>query len=590
MRALLLAGAVRAAVRARARPGARRPIRARSCPRSRRRRPPPDARFEALARRYTGEFAQRDPLFADGIGIHAFDDALPDYSAPALAERRRWQESWKAQIAAVDATLLSPGANADRTGLLDAIELELYEDGTIDPWSTNPGLYVDALGNAVYALTSRHYAPADERYRHVAARLLLVPAFVDAAIANLKRPAQVVTQFAVDDNAGNVDMYRDLPTTDGDASPETRALIAARVPAAVAALQRFQKFLAGPLLARSDGNPRVGAAVYDRELVLSAGTDASRADLLRRARAAMSAARAEMLRLALPLDAQYFPNGSRDGTGDALIDGVVGRVLNRLAGDHPQRDQVFATAKADLASVEGFLTAHPVVVLPVPDTLSVVPTPAFMAGFSGASADPAGTFTPLAESYYYIDEIPKSWSQERVDSYLRENNDYEMKMLTMHEAVPGHYVQFRYNNQLPSIVRRVFGNGSFVEGWAVWGEGMMLEAGYGDNDPRLRLFQLKWRLREYSDLIIDAEYHAGTLTEDQCIDLLQREAFQEHSEALTKWHRLSLSHDQLSTYFVGLDAIQRARAASLKRYDLAGFNRRLLEIGDVEPRFIQSLL
>ncbi len=434
-----------------------------------------DARFEALARRYTGEFAQRDPLFADGIGIHAFDDALPDYSAPALAERRRWQESWKAQIAAVDATLLSPGANADRTGLLDAIELELYEDGTIDPWSTNPGLYVDALGNAVYALTSRRYAPADERYRHVAARLPLVPAFVDAAIANLKRPAQVVTQFAVDDNAGNVDMYRDLSTTDGDASPETRALIAARAPAAVAALQRFQKFLAGPLLARSDGNPRVGAAVYDRELVLSAGTDASRADLLRRARAAMSAARAEMLRLALPLDAQYFPNGSRDGTGDALIDGVVGRVLNRLAGDHPQRDQVFATARADLASVEGFLTAHPVVVLPVPDTLSVVPTPAFMAGFSGASADPAGTFTPLAESYYYIDEIPKSWSRERVDSYLRENNDYEMKMLTMHEAVPGHYVEFRYNNQLPSIVRRVFGNGSFVEGWAVWGEGMMLE-------------------------------------------------------------------------------------------------------------------
>jgi hypothetical protein len=304
----------------------------------------------------------------------------------------------------------------------------------------------------------------------------------------------------------------------------------------------------------------------------------------------MSAARAEMLRLALPLDAQYFPNASRDGTGDALIDGVVGRVLNRLATDHPQRDGVFATAKADLASVEAFLAAHPVVVLPFPNTLSVVPTPAFMAGFSGASADPAGTFTPFAESYYYIDEIPASWAQERVDSYLRENNTYEMKMLTMHEAVPGHYVQFRYNNMLPSIVRRVFGNGSFVEGWAVWGEGMMLDAGYGDNDPRLRLFQLKWRLREESDLIIDAEYHAGTMTEAQCIDLLQRQAFQEHSEALTKWHRLSLSHDQLSTYFVGLDAIQRARAGSLARFDLAAFNRRLLDIGDVEPRFIQSLL
>jgi uncharacterized protein (DUF885 family) len=204
--------------------------------------------------------------------------------------------------------------------------------------------------------------------------------------------------------------------------------------------------------------------------------------------------------------------------------------------------------------------------------------------------DPAQTFTPLAESYYYIDEIPAAWSADRVASYLRENNDYEMKMLSMHEAVPGHYVQFRYNTALPSIVRRVFGNGSFVEGWAVWTEGMMLDAGYGDNDPRLRLFQLKWRLREEADLIIDAEFHAGTLTEAQCTDFLERDAFQEHAEAQTKWHRLSLSHDQLSTYFVGLDAIQRARASSLSRFDVAAFNRRLLDIGDVEPRFIQGLL
>jgi uncharacterized protein (DUF885 family) len=240
------------------------------------------------------------------------------------------------------------------------------------------------------------------------------------------------------------------------------------------------------------------------------------------------------------------------------------------------------------------LSAHPVVVLPQPNTLHVVPTPDFMAGFSGASLDPAGPFSPLAESYYYIDRIPAAWPRSRVDSYLRDFNDYEMRILSMHEAVPGHYVQFRYNAHVPSLVRRVFANGSFAEGWAVYVEGMMLDAGYVDHDPRQRLFQLKWRLREEANAMIDAAYHTGDLTQARCFDLLERQAYQERSEALTKWHRLQLSHDQLTSYFVGLDAIRHAEAAQRARlgdgFDLARFNAALLAMGSVEPRFIESLL
>jgi hypothetical protein len=255
---------------------------------------------------------------------------------------------------------------------------------------------------------------------------------------------------------------------------------------------------------------------------------------------------------------------------------------------------VFATARADVAANEAFLAAHPVVVLPQPPTLRVVPTPDFMAGFSGASLDPAGPFSPLAGSYYYIDKIPKTWTPARVTSYLRDFNNYEMRILSIHEAVPGHYVQFRYNAMVPSIVRRVFANGAFVEGWAVYGEGMMLDAGYGGNDPRLRLFQLKWRLREEANTIVDAEFHTGDLSEGRCRDLLERQAYQEKSEADTKWHRLQLSHDQLTSYFVGLDAIRHVQAAERARlgsaFDLARFNAALLAMGSVEPRYIGRLL
>jgi uncharacterized protein (DUF885 family) len=155
-------------------------------------------------------------------------------------------------------------------------------------------------------------------------------------------------------------------------------------------------------------------------------------------------------------------------------------------------------------------------------------------------------------------------------------------------------VQFRYNAMVPSIVRRAFANGAFVEGWAVYGEGMMLDAGYGNNDPRLRLFQLKWRLREEANTIIDAAFHTGDLSEGRCRDLLERQAYQETSEADTKWHRLQLSHDQLTSYFVGLDAIRHVQEAERTRlgsnFDLARFNAALLAMGSVEPHFVARLL
>jgi hypothetical protein len=301
-----------------------------------------------------------------------------------------------------------------------------------------------------------------------------------------------------------------------------------------------------------------------------------------------------MLQLALPYDRKFFPGRTADETKPNAEDVVVRRVLDRLAQDHPTRDTVFSTAKGDVAASEAFLDAHPVVVLPRPATLRVVPTPDFMAGFSGASLDPAGPFTPLAGSYYYIDKIPKTWTAARVDSYLRDFNNYEMKILSIHEAVPGHYVQFRYNAMVPSIVRRALANGAFVEGWAVYGEGMMLDAGYGGNDPRMRLFQLKWRLREEANTIIDAAFHTGDLNEGRCRDLLERQAYQETSEAETKWHRLQLSHDQLTSYFVGLSAIRAAEASERARlgpaFDLASFNAALLAMGSVEPRYVAKLL
>ncbi len=550
--------------------------------------------FARLAEQFTGESEKRDPLFADSIGIHTYDRQLDDYSSAGQSRRRTWLRSWHRRLAALARTELSGDDTADLHELLDTIDLELFEDATVAPLRTDPTAYTGVIGNAVYSLTARAYAPLGERVANVTARLALIPAVVAAAEANLTRPTRVATLQAIDENAGNAELYAALPAQAAALDPSARAAVAKTLPRALASIRQFSIFLKTALLPRSDANPRVGAAVYDRELLLADGTTQTRGELVAAARAQFADNRAAMLRLALPYDRRFFPGRRADETGANATDIVVRRVLDRLANDHPSRDAIFATARRDVEASEAFLRAHPIVVLPRPSTLHVMPTPAFMAGLSGASLDPAGPFTPLAGSYYYIDEIPKSWSAARVASYLRDYNDYEMRILSVHEAVPGHYVQFRYDASVPSIVRRAFANGSFVEGWAVYMEGAMVAAGYGGNDPRLKLFQLKWRLREEANTIVDAAFHTGNLDESQCDDLLERGAFQERSEAQTKWHRLQLSHVQLTSYFVGFEAIRRARTAEQVRlgpaFDTARFNAALLAMGSVEPRFIRPLL
>ena len=550
--------------------------------------------FAPLAASYVRESEQHDPLFADALGIHRYDDTLDDYSAIGHGARIAWLRTWRVRIGDAIATGLGPQDDADAHALLDTIDLELFENATLAPWHTDPTGYTSAIGEAAYSLTGRTFAPLESRMQHVATRLALVPRIVTAAEANLTHPTRVATLQAIDANAGNVALYSSLPSLAKKTSPATRAAIAKRLPKVLAALADFSTYLTSTLLPRSNRNPRVGATVFDREMLLANGTDRSRADLVAAAQADFTKNRAEMLRLAIPLDRTFFPNDVAAETKSNATDVVVRRVLDKLAEDHPKRTEIFNVARSDVDGAQAFLATHPVIVVPTPSTLHVVPTPAFMAGFSGASLDPAGPFEPLGESFYYIDTIPKTWSSARVASYLRDFNSYELKMLSMHEAMPGHYLQFRANALVPSLVRRAYPNGSFAEGWAVYIEGMMLDAGYGENDPRLRLFQLKWRLREEANTLIDAGFHTGDLTEARCHDLLERQAYQERSEATTKWHRLQLSHDQLSSYFTGLSAIRRAEAAERVRlgsaFDVAKFNARLLAMGSVEPRYIATLL
>ena len=205
--------------------------------------------FTALVEQYLAESEQRDPLFADRIGIHTYDDSLPDLSPQGQQANYAWEAQWRSRFAAVDETALDLGQRADRSALVDSIDSDLLEAKTIRPYATDPSIYTGAIGDAVYQLTSRQYATLDPRVRSIATRIRLIPDVVRAAEASLSHPTRVSAELAVQQNQGNIELYEhDLPELAKSASPETQALLQKNLPAALTSLKDLQAFLSGPLL------------------------------------------------------------------------------------------------------------------------------------------------------------------------------------------------------------------------------------------------------------------------------------------------------------------------------------------------------
>jgi uncharacterized protein (DUF885 family) len=548
--------------------------------------------FAGVMQAYLDDYARENPVDADALGIQTGADRLDDVSTAGHDRGIAAVRAWRARFAATARPDDSADVRADRTAMLDTLDAQLVEDDLLAPWRTSPGLYVNLIGQSVFLQLVREGRPADERFGHIAARLRGMPAVTGAAVANLQHTTPPAQALASAQLAGVLELYASLPDVAAQqgASPAVRAQVAAALPDALAAVRAFKTFVDGPLKTRATDEPRIGAAAYAKLFPLVTGVDLTPAELEARARARIAATRAAMLAIARPIYAASHPNAApATAADDQTTNTVVRTVLDAIAEQHAAPATLLDQARADVAENEAFLRRTGLIALPQPDTLRVRQTPPIQGGTAAASMQTSGPFDPPTEpSYFNVDPIPSDWSAVRVASYFRENDDAGVRMLSIHEAVPGHYVQLRANNMNPSLVRRVFGNGSFIEGWACFTEGLMIEQGFRPDDAALKLTQLKWRLREATNALLDAEYHAGSLTHDEAIRLMVDGAFQESSEAESKWHRLQLSHVQLATYFAGLDAIERARAAS--GLDARAFAARLIAMGAVEPRAIPALL
>lgn len=553
----------------------------------------------------TGEFVYTtlafSPATATGAGLHQYrkrnlDDELDDLSPANLDRQRAFFEDFRKRLGALNAGALTPEGRVDLDILNDQAALSLLDLNEIHSSLHNPTVYVETLGNALFNCYVLNYAPLPQRIGNIISRLQKVPLFLDQASTNLTNSADVWTSVAEAENQGNIDLV-DKTIRAVVPGNLTNTYSRAAEPA-LAAMRKFQDYLKNGLSQRDDYNWRLGSDLYTRKfrLTMEAGVEAP--NVLQAAERDLDKVRGEMLALAEPLARDWKLSPHSELTGEARENAVIGEVLDRIADRHSTRQSYMDDARKDLEEARAFVEAKHIVTLPPLDNLKVIPTPDFMRGvYSVGGFSPAPPLEPQLGAFYWITPIPDNWPQDRVESKLREYNFYKLKLLTLHEAMPGHYVQLQVASgiqpQSRRLLRSLDGNDPYIEGWAQFAEETMLDEGF-NRSPEMALTFAKERLRVIANAILDVRLQMLEMTDQEALDLMEKRTFQEKEEAGEKLQRAKLTSCQLPTYYVGWNGWDRLRdeykSSRGAAYRPSDFNDRALQEGAVPLASLGALL
>jgi uncharacterized protein (DUF885 family) len=546
-----------------------------------------DARFEAFAQKYVQDLLDREPETATQLGDHRNDARLDDYSAQGVQREIAAAKGGLTELARIDPKKLGAENGVDYRILKNRLESRVYEFETLRGWQWNPLQY--NIGGAIYALISRDFAPPEQRLRSAIGRLNEIPAVVAAAKANLKSPPKVHTETAIQQNKGTVKLVKEQLEPLVKQAPALEKYFRAAQATALAALGDYQQWLEKDLLPRSSGDFRLGDEKFRKKLRFALDSELSKEEILRRAEADLNATRAAMYHTA----AQMWPKLFSDKPVPMDQAAAIKAVLGEAAKKHPNNETILAQATKDLEQTTAFVKEKGFVTV-FDEPLEVVATPEFQRGVAVASCSPAGPLEKNKKTFYYISPTPEDWSPQRVESFFREYNDAMLQETTIHEAMPGHYLQLAHANHFraPTLVRGIIFSGTFIEGWATYAEQVMADFGYGG--PEVHMQQLKIRLRFILNAIIDQKIHTEGMTEQQAIARMMNDGFQEEGEAVGKWKRAQLSSTQLSTYYVGNAEMNDIRAAWEKNHgkypDLRALHDAMLSFGNAAPKYVRERL
>ena len=552
---------------------------------------PQNDQFQKIARDYIEQYLRANPEDATELGDHRFDGQLTDYSSDARAKDLATQKEFRDKLNAVDGSQLTGANNIDFRILKENIDYQIFQAEELKEPEWNPLVYMQSLANSLYLLVARDFAPAEKRIPNLRQRMEKIPRVIAQAKDNLQHPPRVHTETAIEQTQGAISLVREGLSPLLDSAPSMKKELAPLQEKTAAALEDYKKWLQNDLLPRSDGDFRLGVEKFRKKLQFALASDLSMEEIMKRAQADLQQTQTAIYQTALPLYKKSFPDADSATLADKHK--VTVAVLDKLAEQHPDDATVVPYAQKVLGEATDFVKQHNLVTASsVP--LDVIAMPEFKRGVAIAYCDSPGPLDKNGKTFFAVAPTPKDWSKERKESFFREYNNFMIRDLTVHEAMPGHYLQLAHANEFraPTLVRAIFRSGTFIEGWAVYCEQMMAEQGYGG--PEVKMQQLKMRLRAIANAILDQSIHAGNMTEKEAMDLMMEQTFQQEGEAVAKWKRARLTSAQLSTYFVGATEHLDLRSAEEKKlgrdFDLKKYNDQVISYGSPPVKYVRELM
>jgi uncharacterized protein (DUF885 family) len=560
--------------------------------------------LSALSKAYLEGLFRAKPHLATFMGDHRFDARHADFSPPALKRRAAELKGQLRRLKAILPKLTQVDDRVDAEILRDGAELELLYLEEIRDWAWDPRLHdsfpyydprefvADRLSTMLYG----EYAPVGQRQRAVIGQLNGLPTLLKQLKAGYESPSKIYVERAIAGNEGRIDFFKKAVAGFVKDAPGGPAALAK----AVAALEDFQRFLTNDLLPRAHGDWRLGNARYHKKFPLALQTSLSPEQVVPRAEAAFFEARQELFGLARKLYGEIWPTRpvpvARDPRSQARI---VEEVKAALTKDHPRPEELVREHAANLDRMRAFIERNNLLELPPKETLAVKEMPAFKRGAQAAEYLAPGILENVSkwEATYYVDPVDPSWPADRVESYMRGQNRYQVELTAIHEAYPGHHTHFYYMRKAKNPLRSVLWNAPLAEGWAVYGEKQLVALGYGERkNARYRFFQLQGLMIVATNALIDIKLHTGKMSDAEAVRFMVEEGFQEQAVAEKKLVRAKLDSTQLVQYFLGLLEIEQLErdyrqkigsGPKPRRFNQRGFNEALLTPGSVAPKYIR---
>jgi uncharacterized protein (DUF885 family) len=556
-----------------------------------------DVTFADLSKRTLAGWMRLQPVSATQVGDHHYDSVIDDLSAEGRAKTLQFNQNMLAELDALSVQDLSRENQVDAVILRNQLQSQIWDEQVMQSWAWDPQVYNGLAGGALYSLMAREFAPLPVRLQAAIARMEKIPALYAQERANIDvaRVPLIHAQTVSKQNKGVLGIVDEfIAPNAGQLSSADQQRLAAATEGLKKAVEEQQAWIDGTLVPGAKGDFRIGAEKYDQKLKFALVSALSRQDIRTRAQAEIERVREQMYTIARAVlkdkpGAPTLPESPSPSQQQAGIEAA----LELTYADKPARDQVVDTAKAALAESTAFVREKDLVT-PPDSPVKIILMPEFQRGVAVAYCDSPGPLDKHLDTFYAVSPIPEDWDAGQVDSFLREYNNRMIKLLSIHEGTPGHYLEGWHSAKFPSTLRAVLRSGVFAEGWAVYTEHMMSEQGYQADDPLYQLTQLKFYLRSVANALLDQGVHVDGWSREQAMQLMVHDTFQQEREAAGKWVRVQLSSAQLPTYFVGvqeqLDTRKAVQAKLGDRFNLKAYHDQILSYGAPPVRLARELM